>query len=253
MSLVAVIGNASTTTALAIASSWPRGEEALLAELDPSGGDLAAWLDLSQEPGIASAVSAAPNGSWPSIVEHIQTQAGGLQLLVAPIRALEAAAAVREASARLVPTLSALDEPVVIADCGRQNASQLAPIVTQAGLVIVTVRQRRMSERSAAAELDRAAELIDALTARNVPVVGIIIGDEPYPFDEVAAYLAGGGQAVPMLPLAEDPIAAAIMAGRPSGDRRLRKSRLLETAVPAAAEIALRLRATRSVPNGVSR
>lgn len=111
MSLVAVIGNASTTTALAIASSWPHGEEALLAELDPSGGDLAAWLDLSQEPGIASAVSAAPNGSWPSITEHIQTQAGGPRLLVAPIRALEASAAVREASARLVPTLSALDEP----------------------------------------------------------------------------------------------------------------------------------------------
>ena len=253
MSLVAVIGNASTTTALAIASSWPRGEEALLAELDPSGGDLAAWLDLSQEPGIASAVSAAPNGSWPSITEHIQTQAGGMQLLVAPIRALEASAAVREASARLVPTLSALDEPVVIADCGRQNASQLAPIVTQAGLVIVTVRQRRMSERSAAAELDRAAELIDALTARNVSVVGIIIGDEPYPFDEVAAYLAGDGQAVPMLPLAEDPIAAAIMAGRPSSERRLHKSRLLDTAVPAAAEIALRLRTARSVPNGVGR
>jgi MinD-like ATPase involved in chromosome partitioning or flagellar assembly len=252
VSLVAVIGNASTTTALAIASSWPHGEEALLAELDPSGGDLAAWLDLSQEPGIASAVSAAPSGAWPSIAEHIQTQAGGLQLLVAPIRALEAAAAVREASARLVPTLSALDEPVVIADCGRQNASQLAPIVTQAGLVIVTVRQRRMSERSAAAELDRAAELIDALTARNVSVVGIIIGDEPYPFNEVAAYLAGD-LAVPMLPMAEDPIVAAILAGRPSSDRRLRKSRLLETAVPAAAEIALRLRAARAVPSGIGR
>ena len=50
MTLLAVCGDAATTTAFALASTWPT-PDVLLVEADASGGDLAAWLDIPEQPG----------------------------------------------------------------------------------------------------------------------------------------------------------------------------------------------------------
>lgn len=248
MSLVAVVGDASTTTALALALCWPSGVEVLLAELDPSGGDLAGWLDVTEQPGVASAVAAAPTGSWPVVAEQVQTTPAGLRVLVAPLRAGEAMVAIREAATRLVPTLSALDAPVVVADCGRQHPNALSPVVTQAGLVVVGVRQPRTSARAAAVHLDRIGELIDALAARSIPTVAAVVGEEPYTATEIAGFLGGDTTPLTTVVLADDPTGAAMLAGRERLGRRAAKCRLLRSAAIAAAEVAVRLQAARSVP-----
>ena len=60
MTLVAVCSAggsaASTTTAVVLASMLPAGYPTLLAECDPTGGDVAAWAQLSSSPGWSSAV-----------------------------------------------------------------------------------------------------------------------------------------------------------------------------------------------------
>ena len=50
---------ASTTTSVALAAMLPAGYPTLLAECDPSGGDVASWAQLSTSPGWSTAVSAA--------------------------------------------------------------------------------------------------------------------------------------------------------------------------------------------------
>ena len=70
MTLLAVCGDVSTTTAYALASMWPT-TDVLLVEADASGGDLAAWLDIPEQPGVATAVTMAPTGSWPVIEAQV--------------------------------------------------------------------------------------------------------------------------------------------------------------------------------------
>lgn len=245
MTLLAVCGDASTTTAYALAAMWP-SPDALLMEADPSGGDLAAWLDLPEQPGVATAVTMAPTGSWPVIEAQVQ-QHGGLPVLVMPILAAEAAVASREAAARVVPTLSALTGVTAIADCGRCLPSSLSPVVTQAAVVAVTIRQPSTSPRAAAAHLDRVRELVEALEARALPSVAVLIGEEPYRASEIAEFLGGQGAAVPVLVLADDTVGAAMVAGRTRVGRGFERSHLARSAAAAAGELAVRLVSSLSV------
>ena len=54
-----------TTAALGIAACWPAGADPLLAEADPSGGDLQAWFGLPDTPGMVSLAAAARRGQQP--------------------------------------------------------------------------------------------------------------------------------------------------------------------------------------------
>lgn len=88
MSVVAVVGPSSSTTALALASAARQGsgpDDVLLVEADPAGGVYAAWLDLPSRPGLASSV-ASPTTS--SLTDHAQTSRGGLRVVVAPVRSV---------------------------------------------------------------------------------------------------------------------------------------------------------------------
>jgi hypothetical protein len=248
MTLLAVCGDASTTTAFALASMWPT-PDVVLVEADPSGGDLAAWLDIAEQPGVATAVTMAPTGSWPVIEAQIQRH-GALSVLAMPVRAGEAAVAAREAGVRLLPTLSALAGLTAIADCGFCHPSQFSPGVTQAALVVVTIRQPSTSPRAAAAHLDRVGELVDALNARALPVVAVVIGEEPYRATEISDFLGGPAGRVPVLVIADDPVAAAAVAGRERVGRGFTRSRLAKTAGTAASELAVRLESVGSVDVG---
>ena len=52
----------ATTFGLALAAQWPDSGPRILAELDPSGGDLAARFALSLSPGLVSLAAAVRAG-----------------------------------------------------------------------------------------------------------------------------------------------------------------------------------------------
>ncbi len=237
MSLVAVVGDGCTTTALGITAAWPQDDPCMVAEFDPAGGCLAAWLDVPRSPGLAEVAASATPGSWPTIESMVQRAASGVDVLVAPTRSVEAAAVVQAATTSVVPVLSALDSPVVIADGGRLRGG-LSALVSQAGLVVVAHRQHSGSAAAAALGFERVAELTSQLALRSIPAVVALIGARPYTADEVAEFV----EANTVVALADDPWAAAILAGRAGSAIRLRRSPLMRTLAELAGVVSARLR-----------
>ena len=68
MTVVTVLGDAATTTALALAAGWRSSDQVVVVEADPSGGSLAAWLDVPLAPSLSTVVATlhgdgAPTGA----------------------------------------------------------------------------------------------------------------------------------------------------------------------------------------------
>ena len=79
-----------TTLACAIAATWPQNRRILLAECDPSGGDIAARFGMSAKRGMTSLVleSRSSQGSaLPNVERHLQRLPGGLEVLVGAVGA----------------------------------------------------------------------------------------------------------------------------------------------------------------------
>jgi hypothetical protein len=167
----------------------------------------------------------------------VQHAASGVDVLVAPTRAVEAAAVVQAATTSVLPVLSALDSPVVIADGGRLRGT-LSALASQSGMVIVAHRQHSGSAAAAALGLERVADLVSQLAVRSIPTVVALIGQRPYTADEVAAFV----EVNTVVALAEDPWAAAILAGRAGSAIRLRRSPLMRSLAELAGVVSARLR-----------
>ena len=240
MSLVAVVGDGCTTTAVGMAAAWPFDDPCMVAELDPAGGCLTAWLDVPRSPGLADVAASSTPGSWETIRSMVQHAASGLDVLVAPTRAVEAAAVVLAATHTVLPVLSALDWPVVIADGGRLRGG-ISALTSQAGIVVVAHRQHPGSAAAAALGFERLAELTSQLAVRSIPTVVALIGTRPYSADEVSEFV----QAETVVSIAEDPWAAAILAGRAGSAFRLRRSPLMRSLAELAAVVATSLRHNR--------
>ncbi len=236
MSIIAVVGDGATTTAVALTAAWPADQLAVCLEADPRGGVLAAWLDLTRSGGGLSQAAALPSPTWPQIELLIQTSPTGVRALTAPVRAIEAAASIGEVSHRVVPILSMLHSPVFLADCGRAHlGAGLPAVVTQASIAVVPVLQHQRSARAAAVHVERLAELCDALAARAIPIVLAVIGARPYSADEIASFVAGRGEHVATVDLAVDDWSAAVLAGRTGSSRRLKRAALMRSAAGASA------------------
>ena len=229
MSLVAVVGDGCTTTALGLAAAWPVGEPCMVAEFDPAGGCLAAWLDVPRSPGLADVVASASPGSWATVRAMSQRSQSGVEVLVAPTRSVEAAAVVLAATTAVLPVLCGLDLPVVVADGGRMRGP-LSALALQAGVVVIAHRQQRGSAAAAALGLERVAETAAQLAARSIPMVVALIGAQPYGVDEVAQFV----RADVVVGLADDPWAAAVLAGRAGSGTRLSRSPLMRSIVELA-------------------
>ena len=240
MSLVAVVGDGCTTTALGIAAAWPRDEPCLVAEFDPAGGCLAAWLDLPRSPGLAEVAASSAPASWPVIEGAVQAARAGVDVLLAPTRAVEAVAVIHAATASVVPVFSALDSPVVIADGGRLRGA-LSALAIQADVVVIAHRQNSGSSAAAALGLERVAELASMLALRSIPTVVALIGQRPYAADEVADFV----DADAVVAMANDNWAAAMLAGRAGSAARLARSPLMRSCSELAAVVSSRLRHVR--------
>ena len=92
----------------------------------------------------------------------------GVEVLVAPTRAVEAAAVVHAAASSVLPVLAAIDQPVVLADGGRLRGG-LSNLVTQSNVVVVAHRQHSGSAAAAALGIERVADLTSHLACVRSP------------------------------------------------------------------------------------
>ena len=131
-----------TTLACALAAVWPSDRRVVVAECDPSGGDLAARFGLSQRRGMASLVLAQRQGPTNTLglSDHVQRLPGGIEVLVNPVGAESAGAVDRELGRVGMSGFS--DDADLIADCGRliSDAPGQVKLLRSAETVLAVVR-----------------------------------------------------------------------------------------------------------------
>lgn len=240
MGIVAVAGDLATTTAVALAAGWPVIDDVIMVEADPTGGDLAAWFDLPVTPSLSTVVTRVLDGSWPDIERHTRLADNGLRLIPAPARAGEAAQAVGESARSLVASLAALRSPVTIADVGRlpTAAPSSHPFVGAAATTVLVHRQATQSARAAAVRLQRLADQLGDLSGSPQPVVVAVVGAQPFDLGEIERFLADVAGTTPIVALPDDPLAAAVFAGRTGvSERRLTRLPLMRAARDLAAVV----------------
>jgi len=232
MSTVAVLEGSgttgSTTTSALLAACLPEGHPVVLAECDPSGGDLASWAQLRDSPGWSTAV-ASGDRSWDGLQTHLQQLPSGLNVLVAPTHTTQAHVVTREAAKRFGPLLRSMSDITVIADCGRMTG-EVPSWALVADFVLLVVRQASSSEGATVARVDRAGECLDALRAARLTVGVVVIGARPYSPVELAAAVHADVFAV----LPEDAAGAALAAGAWTIGRGAARSPLARAARPVS-------------------
>lgn len=144
LALFSAKGSPGTTTmAEAFVAFAGRRRPALLAELDPDGGDRAASPGLALDPGLASLAAAARHQpvAEGDVCAHLQPLAAGGYVLVAPASADQAHAALDAVVDRLAPALVAMAEWTVVADCGRlRSRSPALEVAAHAQVVAIVTR-----------------------------------------------------------------------------------------------------------------
>jgi MinD-like ATPase involved in chromosome partitioning or flagellar assembly len=221
MTIVAVVGDACTTTTVALASAWPAASEALIVEADPTGGDLTAWLDLPILPSLSTVVTSALDASWSEIDRHTRVASSGVRIIPAPPSAAEARHAVAQSARSLAPTLAALRSPVAIVDAGAMPDSRTDhPLVACATVAVVVHRQWPESAPAAAVRLQRLADQLTAMASDEAAVVVAVIGGEPFDFDQIEAFVADAAGDTTVVGLPVDGLTAATYAGRPGVSAR---------------------------------
>ena len=78
-----MVGDGCTTTSVGMAAAWPQDDPCMIAEFDPAGGCLTAWLDVPRSPGLADVAASSTPGSWETIKSMVQRAASGIDVLVA--------------------------------------------------------------------------------------------------------------------------------------------------------------------------
>jgi len=248
MALVAVAADKGspgvTTAALSLAAVWPR--RALLAELDPSGGDIALRLrgprgvPLSPETGLLSLAVGVRRGAAPQqVFEHVQRLDGGLEVVLG-LAAGEQATGLTGLWSPISMLLGRVPGADVIADCGRlYSGSPATDVVVHASAVVLVTRPAV----DAVAHLRaRAAVLVSELNSRSpvVPPVFVVVVTGPRDnrsAQEIQLVLRQAQvQATVIGRIALDPRGAGMLAGEWVG--RLDKSLLIRSAREVAAKLA---------------
>jgi MinD-like ATPase involved in chromosome partitioning or flagellar assembly len=212
MAIVAVVGDAATTTSVAIAAGWKASADVLLVEADRRGGDLAAWLDLAPAPSLSTLVTATSDPTWEAIERHTRLAPSGLRVLTAPAGAAEAHLAVIESARWVVPVLASVTSPTIIADAGAIPLTMSDhPYVAAATAIVVVHRQATQSAAAAAVRLRRLGDQVELLSQSAVSVTVALIGSKPFDHHDLAGSLV---QETAVVALPVDPLSAAVYAGR---------------------------------------
>ncbi|MFL6114619.1 MAG: hypothetical protein ACJ786_25180 [Catenulispora sp.] len=238
-----------TTTAVALAGVWPR--RAILAECDPSGGDLVyripaeSGAPLNPNIGMLSLATTSRHGlSAHQLEQHLQRMHGGLEL-VTGLATGDQSAGLAGLWPALGRAFDSLPDADVIADCGRVDAS--SPVLDlMAGAALVILVARTSAEQIAHVR-DRALSLLQRVgggTATaggglGVPIGVILIVDPkqrarvPAQVDEL---LRSSGLPVKVIgTIADDPDGADLINGRGRG--RLDRTLLIRSAREVAQDL----------------
>ena len=222
-----VKGSPGVTTSLAaLAAAWPEGRRLLLAELDPAGGDLGVRFALAEEPSLVTLAAAGRRELDPdTLLDHTQAlpAAPGRPeqervALLAPASSERTTAALGALRGRLPRVLAELESHDVLVDCGRLDLGSAAlDALPVADAVLVLCRPTVGDVHHLAARLPGLGR----------PVEVVVVGDRPYPPEEVAGVLE-----VPLAGvLPHDARAASTLAGLSlDSPRALRRSALLRAA-----------------------
>ena len=232
MSLVVVTGapgnGGVTTSTVLLAALTPEAQAVAVAECDPSGGDIAGWVNSTGNPSWVTAVAGADR-SWEGFARHTQALPSGQRVMLAPARSVRAAAAVGEAAERFGKMLSALSDVVVFADAGR--ATEVTLWHRLADVVVVVVRQETGSAYATVARVDRTIELVRRLQQAGCPLRLLVIGERPYSAADVAAM--AGVDLIGAVP--DDAPAAGLVSGAWSIGKGPGRSRLAKAFRPISA------------------
>ncbi|GAA2005070.1 hypothetical protein [Catenulispora subtropica] len=226
-----------TTTAVALAGVWPR--RAILAECDPSGGDLVyrtpaeSGAPLNPNIGMLSLATTARHGlSAHQLEAHLQRMHGGLELVVG-LATGDQSAGLAGLWTALGRAFDSLPDADVIADVGRVDATSPA-LDLLAGAALVVLVARTSAEQIAHVR-DRALSLLQRVgggTATaggglGVPI-GVLLIVDPKQRARVTAQvdelLRNSGLPVKVIgTVADDPDGADLINGRGRGrlDRTL--------------------------------
>jgi MinD-like ATPase involved in chromosome partitioning or flagellar assembly len=256
MTFVAVIGDCTTTTCLALAATWPTGNpdptDVVVLEADPSGGSLAGWLATANGPTlgtiVANTTSGRPTATMSTIESMVVTSDAGVRLITAPTRSVPARRAIEEAAATIFPALASARSMVALADLGRSRIDESRHILDSAAVVVITHRQARTSAAAEAARLER---LIESVELVGVPIVLGVIGTDPFDPVEIIEFVSASvpDAVADSFLLADDALAAAVLAGRTGvSARRLARLPLMRSARTAARR--LRAATTAASPAG---
>ena len=237
MTIIAVTGDAATTSAVALAVGWPTGEEVTVLEADPSGGSLAGWLDTPIQPSLATIVAnVGAGGGRPALdtfVAMTHRSESGVCFVANAVRARAAHRAVEEAATAVLPALAA-GPATIIADTGTHRAGEPpSPALRVADVVVIVHRQASASPAAATVRIERLVEMVEELAHLDAAIVLAVVGDTPFDPAEIGAFV---DQAMPdtvrmTMSLADDPLAAAAIAGRTGvSAKRLRRLPLMRNA-----------------------
>lgn len=195
-----------TTAALALTAV---AEDALLVELDPSGGSIESWTGAGGDPGLVRVVSGLRRSAGSeAVVEHVVTVPPGVRSILAPTAGPYAESAVAMSRDRLLPSLRDLDGVASILDLGRWSRSQETAHRVSGCEVIGVVCAPTIDG------VEAARWLVEPLQREGSgQVVVVLAGQHPYQATEVAVAMG-----VPTVgALAWDPRGIASLLTRGAG------------------------------------
>ena len=216
-----------TTTALALALGWP--SQVILAECDPSGGDVLAGLFGGHVPATRGLLSlafdagrgadAAARGLWPQLIELDDARE---RLLLAGISDPRQGAGLAMAWPALAMAFSGIPADV-IADCGRLDAGLgPLPVITAASAVVLVMRPSLRQVARARPRIEMLGQLLGGLQR----VTLLLVGDGSHAAREVSKALG-----VPVTgTLPHDRKTAGVLSDGAGGRRGLAARPLLRAA-----------------------
>lgn len=224
-----------TTSALALALSWPR--PVMLAETDPSGGDVLAGFFAGHLPGdrgllqVAYEATSVEAAAAAVADQLVALDEAGRRTLLPGLADPRHAGTLRTTWHLLATALAA--QPVdVLADCGRFDGGPGQEQVL--GSATKTVMVLRPTLRQAAAARPRIEMLSRFWSGRTGRLSMLVTGAGPLAAKEISAALS-----MPVLgALPEDRAAALVLSDGADGRRGLARSPLLRAARAAASVLA---------------
>jgi hypothetical protein len=216
-----------TTAAIALALAWPKA--AIVAECDPSGGDILAGLLAGHVPAslglMEHAIEAGRDGTAAARAlgdQLIPLDAGGARMLLPGITDPRQAAGLTSAWPAVAATLAA-QRADVIADCGRLDAGPGQPlaILTTARTIALVLRPTLRQVWSARSRVEMLAQI-----GRTDRLTLLLTGPGTHSAREIAQAL--GVPVAAALP--DDARSAALLSDGVGGQRNLTSGALLRSA-----------------------